>query len=330
MPNYDEIKSAAEILAKSLASVGSAGEEKVSIEEQRKLLRSIATDAGARKAYAESRASVILPTIPYQSTVRTIFKMEDLAPGAQSSYPVNFDYTELASYMPKMGGIATHILEGTEIFIPTFGIEAAVRYPMDIAEQGRLDIAEGATQELKSRIIAKEEAAGWGLITGTMASVNSNQTVYASGSTAYQYFSKAAVNQMVVQMDIQRRALTDIFASPVSVGDIRNWTQLQVDFLTQREIFQAGGLPGGQIWNVGIHKVYDSKLVGNTDAWGFDVRTFGKMPIRKSLTTYEDPLAITNWEIGLMARELVGFGVADSYAFIDLKMQATHASQIGA
>jgi hypothetical protein len=326
MSDYKEIQSAVEQLGKSLAALGGKKEDGPSKDEKIALLKSIATDADARKAYAASRAGVILPTIPFQSTVRSIFKQEVLAPGAQSSYPVNFDYTEVASYMPKLGGVATRILEGTEIFIPTFGIQAAVRYPMDVAEQGRLDIAEGATGELKSRIIAAEERAGWALITGTLASVNTAQTVYCSGSTAFGFFSKAAMNKMMIQMDKQRRELTDVYASPQSIGDVRDWTQTQVDFLTQREIFQAGGLPGGQIWNVGLHKVYSSALVGDTDAYGFDVKTFGKMPIRKELVTYEDPLAITNWEIGIMGRELVGFGITDSWAVVNLKMNSTHTA----
>src|SRR3990167_739323 len=111
----------------------------VSREEKVKMLKAIASvDAegiAARAAYCKSRAMVILPLIPYQSTVRSIFTPEVLEPGAQAYYPISFDYTEVATYLPRLGGNVARLLEGDELYIPTFNIEASVRYNMDIAEQ---------------------------------------------------------------------------------------------------------------------------------------------------------------------------------------------------
>ena len=129
---------------------------------------------------------------------------------------------------------------------------------------------------------------------------------------------------MQVQMDKQRRQLTHIFASPTSIGDIREWSSSQVDFNTQREIFVNGGLPNGKIWDVQLVKVYDSALVGDDAAWGFDTRTLGVMPIQKELETYEDPVAILQWQIGIMARERVGFGVTDSWAMVKASLDNSH------
>ncbi len=313
-------------LQKAFASQSSSV-SKISRDEQVELIKAVASDSEARRKYAASRAEVLLPLVDVQSTARSIFKTEKLGPGAQANYPISFDYTELASFLPKLGGVATRITEGDEIYIPTFSIEAAVRYSMDVAEQGRLDIAAEQMNLLKNRIIAKEEFAAWRLIKATMSGVNSNQTVYCSGSSEnFHSFTKKALNKMGVQMDKQRRTLTDVYVSPTSLGDIREWSNSSIDFLTQREIFQNGGLPGNQIWNYQLHKVYDSSLVGDDAAWGFDTRTFGKMPIQKELETYEDPTAILQWQVGVLARERVGLAITDSWAFVKAIMDSTHVS----
>lgn len=324
MENQNQIENLAQALMKAYASTQNE-EPKLSKSEQIELLKAIASDDTARKEYAKSRAEVLLPLVDIQSTARKIFTIENLAPGAQAYYPINFDYTEVASFLPKAGGVVTKVLEGDEIYIPTFSIEAAVRYSMDLAEQGRVDLAGQQMQLLKNRIVAKEEHAAWRAIKGTFSGVNSNQTVYCSGTTEnFHSLSKKAINKMIVQMDVQRRVLTDIFASPVSLGDIREWSNSTIDYLTQREIYVNGGLPDNTLWNVRFNKVYDSNLVGDSAAWGFDTRTFGKMPIQKNLETYEDPTAILKWEVGVMARERIGFGVTDSYAVVKAVLDSTH------
>lgn len=320
------IEGLVQALQKAFASQGTK-DSKISREEQTNLIKALASDNEARKQYAASRAEVLLPLLDVQSTARSIFKVEKLAAGAQANYPISFDYTEVASYLPKLGGNITRITEGDEIYIPTFGIEGGVRYSMDIAEQGRIDIATEQMNLLKNRIIAKEEYAAWRLIKATLSGVNTNQTVYCSGSTEnFHSFTKKALNKMGVQMDKQRRTLTDVYVSPTSLGDIREWSNSSIDYLTQREIFQNGGLPGNQIWNYQLHKVYDSNLVGDDSAWGFDTRTFGKMPVLKELQTYEDPVAILQWQIGVFARERVGFGITDSWAMVKAVMDSTHVS----
>lgn len=320
-----------EAFVKALATAfpDKSGKDGLSREKKVELLQAIAAQTpegnAARSEYAKSRAAALLPLINTQSTVRKIFTPEVLAAGANSTYPISFDYTEVASFMPKYGGAVVSILEGDEIGIPTFGIEAGARYKMDIALEGRLDIAEESMRLLKNRVIAKEEFAGWRTIKGSLSGFNSAQTVYCSGGVeAFSNFTKKAINSMYVQMDIQRRQGTQLFVSPRSYGDIREWSQNSIDFLTQREIFQNGGLVGGNIWDMSLNKVYDSSLVADSEAYLFDTKTFGKMPIKQELQTYEDPTAILQWEIGVLGREKVGFGVTDSWAIVKAVMASTH------
>lgn len=322
-------------IAKSLKAVAGSKEPKgLSREEEVALFKTIATDDKARTEYAKTRAAAILELIPEQSTVRKIFKTEVLAGDAQSSYPISFDYTNLASYMPKFGGNVVRVVEGDELWVPTFGIQGGVRYSMDIAKQGRLDLATMSMNSLRDNIISLEERAGWSTIKGTLSGLNTNQTVYCSGTSEnFHNFTKKAINKMITQMDIQRRVLTDVYASPRSIADVKEWSNNSIDFMTQREIFQNAGLPGssqysvngGNIWGLNLWKVYNSSLVSDAQAYGFDTTRFGVMPIRQEFTTYEDPVAILEWQVGILGRELVGFGVTDSWAVVSAVLDSTHA-----
>lgn len=327
----DNIQMESFVKALATAFPDKGGSDKLSRQEKVEMLKAIASDTAeaaiARKAYAKSRAAVLLPLLDVQSTVRKIFTPEVLDANANATYPISFDYTEMAAFMPKYGGAVITQVEGDEIGIPTFGIEGGARYKIDIARQGRIDVAEESMRLMKNRIVAKEEFAGWRTIKGALSGFNSNQTVYCSGGVEnFHSFSKKAINSMYVQMDVQRRQGTQLFVSPRSYGDIREWSQSSIDFLTQREIFQNGGLVGGNIWDMSLNKVYDSTLVADSEAYLFDTKTFGKMPIRQALETYEDPTAILQWEIGVLGRELVGFGVTDSWAIVKASLDSTHTA----
>lgn len=326
--NPEEIKKFMELLEKASAAAQEKKSEGLSTQEQVELLKAVASDETVRKQYAETRAALILPRVAAQSTVRRIFMPENLSLSAgQPSYPVTPDYPNVASYLPKFGGATTFVQEATELFIPTFRIQGGGRYDMDIAENGRIDMAAFTTQGIADDITRKEENAGWRLIKATLSGCNTDQTVYCSGTTeAFQAFTKKAVNKMVVQMDIQRRNLTDIYVSPRSMGDVREWSSNQIDFNTQREIFVNAGLPGQSIWNVKLNKVYDSTIIADTEAWGFDGTKFGFMPINYNVRTFDDPMAVYDHQIGIIARERVGFGCADSWAFVKAVMDSTHTT----
>lgn len=314
------------------AFAGRTEEVGISKAEATAMFKATADDEASRKAFAQSRAEVLLPLVDHQSTVRQIFTQEVLGAGAQSNYPISFDYTEFAAYMPKFGGNIVQVVEGDEIFIPTFGIEAGGRWGIDAARDGRLDLAGQVLGQIKSKIVAKEEFAGWRTIKGALSGSYGKQVVYCSGNSVdgvgtpanFQSFSKSAIVKGMVQMDIQRRSANAAFLSPRSLGDVLQWSQDTIDFDTQRDIYVNGGLPGGQLWGIKFNKVYDSSLVSDSEAYLFDTRTFGKMPIKQNLATYDDPMAIYDWQHGVLAREVVGFGVTDSWAVVKLILDSTH------
>ena len=282
--------------------------------EKVELFRQTAASPKARGEYAKSRASVILPLIEAQSTIRSIFTPEVLPAGAEARYDIPFDDIECAWTMPQIGGIPQIQLEGTEIYVGTFGLDAAVQYQMDVAEQGRFQVGARATELLKNKIIEQEELAGWSLIKTHAAVLDSSQKVTGTE------LNVDCFNDIVTKGDILRRRITDLYVSPKRFSDLRDWvTATDLSEKLKDQAYAQGGMNG--VWGVNIHKVYDSTLVPDNKAYAFGQRdgfTYGVMPIRKELQTFDNPMAILEWKIGIMARELIGFGVLDDKGLIEV------------
>ena len=102
--------------------------------------------------------------------------------------------------MPQIGGIPQIQVEGTEIYVSTFGIDAAVQWQMDVAKQGRFQVGERATNLLKNKIIEQEELAGWSLIKAHAAVLGDDQKVSAPNGLTVDAF-----NDIVTAGDLLRR-----------------------------------------------------------------------------------------------------------------------------
>ncbi|MGQ4893447.1 MAG: hypothetical protein ACP6IQ_02340 [Candidatus Njordarchaeia archaeon] len=217
--------------------------------------------------------------------------------------------------MPQIGGIPQVQVEGTEIYVTTFGLDAAVQYQMDVARQGRFQVGERATQLLKNKVIEQEELAAWTLIKAHAAVLPADQKV--SGVAA---LNLSAFNEIVTAGDILRRQITDLYVSPARYADLRDWVSNSAYSDNLKD--KAFGLAGlANIWEVNVHKVYNSNLVANNKGYAFGQRdgfTYGVMPIRQSLETYDNPIAIMEWKIGIMAREVIGFGILDNKGLIEV------------
>jgi hypothetical protein len=286
----------------------------LNFDQKVKLFKATASSPKAREEYAKSRARVINPLIDEQSTVRGIFDVERLAPGAQAQYDIPFDDITCAWTMPQIGGIPQVQVEGTEIYVTTFGLDAAVQYQMDVAEQGRFRVGELSTQLLKNKVIEQEELAGWGLILAHAAVLPAEQKVAASA------LDVSAFNDIVTKGDVLRRQISDIYVSPLRYSDLRDWVENTAysDSLKDRA-FGTGGI--ANVWDVAVHKVYNTDLVADNKGYAFGSRDgyfYGVMPVRKELQTFDNPIAIMEWKIGIMAREVIGFGVIDDKALVEV------------
>jgi hypothetical protein len=287
----------------------------LTFEEKVAMFKAIAESPQSRSDYAASRAQVILPLLETQSTIRAIFNPEILPAGAQATYDIPFDDVNCAWVMPQIGGIPQIQVEGTEIYVSTFGIDAAVQWQMDVAKQGRFQVGERATNLLKNKIIEQEELAGWSLIKAHAAVLGDDQKVSAPNGLTVDAF-----NDIVTAGDLLRRKVTDIYVSPKRFADMRKWvTATDLSDGLKDKAFAAAGLI--EVWGVRIHRVYDSKLVSDDKGYAFGQRdgyTYGVMPIRQTLQTFDNPIAIMEWKIGIMARENVGFAVFDEKGLIEV------------
>lgn len=290
----------------------------LSFDEKVAIFKATAENPVRRSEFAQSRAEVILPLIDAQSTIRAIFRPEQLPPSAEARYDIPFDDVDCVWMMPQIGGIPQIQLEGTEISVSTFGVDAAVQYQMDIAKQGRFDVATRATQLLKNKIIEQEELAGWSLIHAHAAVIGEAQQITETG------LNISAFNKVMTAGDVLRRSITDMYVSPARYGDLRNWVQAnEYSQKMKDDAFSSAGM--SNIWGITIHKVYNPALVPNDKAYAFGQRdgfTYGVMPIRETLQTYDNPIAVLEWKIGIMARENLGFAVIDDKALYEMTFTA--------
>ena len=290
----------------------------LTFDEKVKMFKAIAENPQARSEYAQSRARVILPLLDAQSTIRNIFVPEYLPPGAQATYDIPFDDVNCAWIMPQIGGIPQIQVEGTEVYVTTFGIDAAVQRQMDVATQGRFQVGERATTLLKNKIIEQEELAGWSLIkahAAVIANADTGQFLEDQDGLTITTF-----NNIVTAADVLRRKVTDIYVSPRRFADMREWvTATDLSDKLKDQAYVTEGLM--VVWGVRIHKVYNKKLVGDDEGYAFGSRegySYGVMPIRERLKTYENPIAIMEWKVGIMARQNQGFAILDDKGLIKI------------
>jgi hypothetical protein len=259
-----------------------------------------ADNADLREAFAASLSIPILKSIPVQSSVRNIFQVDVLPAGSLPEYPIDLNDIETAVVMPRLGAVPYNMVVGDSIIIPTYEVANSVEWKLSFVRDGRFNIVERALERLAESFVKLEEEDGWKVI---RASVDSNNTITAAAADG---LTKDAFNDLITYMTATGITPTDIYVSPNRAKDIRTWTYTTLDPVTQREIFQAGGL--NSIWNVQLHEL---RSLSDAEVYIFDTTRFGIMPIRTELTTYDDPTAIRRLKQGVLAWTEYGFAAID-------------------
>lgn len=278
------------------------GEDKSTFIKQ---FQATADDAEMRKAFAASLSVPVLQTVAPQTSVRDIFAVDEIPNGALAEYPIDMEHINEAVYMPRLGQVPQNIVVGDSLIVPTFEVSNSVEWKLTFVRDGRYNIVERALTRLSESFIKAEERAGWDTIRGA---INAENTM----DTAETYLSKELFNDMITEMrQVQGYEPGDIYVSPRRAKDIRGWADTDVDPVTRREIFQAGGL--GSIWNVEIHEL---RNLNDDEVFLFDTSRFGVMPIRTSLQTADIPTAIERLRAGVLAWEEIGFAVIDKEAML--------------
>jgi hypothetical protein len=266
--------------------------------------KATATDEKLREAFAASLAIPVLRAIPPQTSVRNIFAVDNIPAGALAEYPIDMQNIRDAIVMPHLGAIPQNLVVGDSLIVPTFEVANSVEWKLTFVRDGRYNIVERALTKLAEAFVRQEEQAGWDVI---KASCDGTNTITLGGSVLT--LDKNVFNDFITDMTKTGYVPTDIYVSPNRAKDIRNWTYTQLDPWTQKEIFQAGGL--SSIWNVRLNEL---RTLGDKEVYIFDTSRFGVMPIRASMTTFDDPTAIKRLRAGVMAWQEIGFSAIDKSA----------------
>lgn len=257
-----------------------------------------------RKAFAASLSVPVLQAIPPQTSVRDIFAVDPIPAGAQAEYPVAIDEIESAVVMPRFGTVPQNIIVGESLIVPTFQVSNSVEWSFSFVRDGRYNIVESALKNLAQSFVKMEEKAGWDTIRGAINTANTLTTTETS-------LSKTLLNDMITEFTAEGLTPSVIYCSPRRGKDIREWVQTNIDPVTQREIFQAGGL--SSIWNVQLREL---RTLADDEIFLFDTTRLGVMPIKTQLTTHDDPMTIRNLRAGVIAWEEIGFAVIDKRALL--------------
>ena len=277
--------------------------DELTFEQKVERFRQSVASEEDRNAYAESWAELILVKLPAEATVRNIYTIERLPAGASPVYTLDFDYVN-AWVLPKMGSHPINLLQTEEVTIPTFEVAGHVSYKLQLARDGRFQVADQARRRLKDSIVDLEETQGWTVLKAAVTAGNTfDLTATEDG------LSLGVINQGFKVMEARRGyKITDIYASPNKVADIRTWTVTTISDEVQTRVFDNKGL--GSIWGANIHTVYG---LDDDEVYFIDGREglLGYMPIREDLKTFDDPTAIKSFRVGIIAYEHIGFGVLD-------------------
>jgi len=186
--------------------------------------------------------------------------------------------------LPGLSYVAQNFVEGIgeEVYVPTFSISTSADWKITYARDSRIDIAQRAAAKAAMELANYEEECGWRVIMPAATSAFSGKGLLGSrpapiyeinpSAQGAGYLSKELINKMIVGFKRIGRTLTDLHVSPEDAADIREWTDTDIDPVTRREIFQAGGM--GSLWNVTLHEVQHLgatglyNINGNAAAYG--------------------------------------------------------------
>lgn len=327
-------------------------------DEQRQLFRATAgldpANAEARQAFAQLFGPMLLKTVPANSTVREIFNYVDMSSATEMKFPIDPNDV-LAYYVAKIGSFQRQTIEGDYITLSPFAINQQTNWSLDYAKDAGYNVVDIALMKLNDAIVRLEEENGWGVLRKAANNAYANgftgqRIEIADGSTGAGVFSKQLINSMAAYFEARGKKMTHLYGpAGTMMKDIRNWTETNIDPVTQREIFVGGGL--GSIWGTQIvpmpllrysltmadkkaftettldrlfnvndttdagasvwsEAIQAKYAAGNYEVcYGVAAGDVGIFAQRDQITTVDDPTAVKYWEQGVLARERVAIAV---------------------
>ena len=272
-----------------------------------------------------------------------IFESITLEPGVSPEMPLDFlspgDEDKFVAYaVPNQGRLPEREIRSDFVTVPTYEIGNSITWLLKYAKNARWDVLKRAMEVFEAGFVKKMNDDGFHTLLA--AAVDRNIVVYDAGATAGQ-FTKRLISLLKTTMrrngggnstSMNRRVLTDLFLSPESLEDMRNWSVDLVDEITRRELYVAADGAINRIFGVnlrdidefGVGQVYqtyfESTLGGTMGAsdveivLGLDLSRNGAfiMPNRGPVEVYPSYTLREQRKDGVFGTAEVGFGVLDT------------------
>lgn len=276
----------------------------------------------------------IFERIGLDSGITAEFPLDFLAPGTEKDF--------VAYTIPNHGRIPERNIEGDYVVVPTYEIGNSIDWLLKYSRDARWDIVRRALKVFMGGFTKKVNDDAWHTL--LTAGLDRNIMVYDADATAGQ-FTKRFVSLMKTVMrrngggnssSVNRGKLTDLFVSPESLEDMRNWNVDQVDEVTRREIFVADDGAMNRIFMVNLHDIdelgvgqeYQTFFTGELGGTlqgsdvelvvGLDLSSNDSfvMPVREEVQVFEDDNFHRQRRAGFYGWAEYGFAVLDNRRII--------------
>lgn len=276
--------------------------------------------------------------VPLASNATAEFPLHYLAPGTENQY--------VAYTIPNMGRIPEKHIEGDYVIVPIYDIGGAIDMSLKYARDARWDVVQDAATNLRMQFVKKMNDDGFHTILA--AAADRNIVVYDADAAAGQFTKRVvSLGKTVMRRNgggnsssANRGKLTDLFLSPESMEDIRNWGIDQIDEVTRREIYTAADGTLNRVFGVNLHDIdelgdgqeyqqyYLNELSGTLPAGdveiavGLDLSKNDSfiMPVREELKVFEDDTLHRQRRMGWYGWMELGFAILDNRRVILLSM----------
>lgn len=286
-----------------------------------------------RQGVLDGPITQVFDPIMFEPGVHVEMPLDLLAPGTEGDF--------VAFTMPGCGYIPQMQVEGDRLTVPTYYVGSSIDTCLQYIRNARWDVLRRMQEVLQGSHVKKMNNDGWHTILA--AGYDRNIVAYDEAADAG-YFTKRLVSLMNLGMQrngggnstsVNRGRLTDLYISPESMEDIRDWNVDQIDDITRREIFLANDETISRIFGVNLHTLYELgegqeyelyyevQLNGAVGAGlptdkteivvGLDLSNQDSfiMPVREQLKVFPDPALHRQMRAGFYSWQEIGFAVLD-------------------
>lgn len=223
------------------------------------------------EAYAKLAKALTLPLqeAVMKGGIYDIFDPMKFEWGVATEYPIHFmnagDEKDFVAFtIPAAGAIPHKEVQGDYVMVPTFDDGNAIDCNKRYVLESRWDVLADMVKWLVNGHIVKMNRDAWRVILA--AAVARGIAVYDSEATAG-YFTKRLVSLLRIAFgrygggnstSVNRFKMTDLYMSPESMEDIRNWDLTQIDDASRKDIFLGNGEYAlSRIYGTNLHDLFE-------------------------------------------------------------------------